>query len=620
MTGIDIISADVIECMNKINGTPTSANEDERGMTKEYLTSMMSGLQSCVVNIRNTNAFMLMTINRCLDYTKASNGLKLVPKNETIDLMETIHMPLQCMTNIQNKMKITLQSYEDQGICSHIITDRQWLQENLLCLLSNAVKYSGEGEVLIVVSKVTRALDFGENKFHPASPTKLCYHIEDEIITSDPENYRPPSSVAENPQLPVSPPSSIPSSTPRFSIRSSQFSFFRGNVPRESTTMNSNGFEGFPSMRPRMSMLNTGKVIPSSLAASTRPMKGLLHPFGQSIAHHLENPSDIESQKLCGSNVPNTRMSVISNASQITHITSDPISDKSFHEELMFEVIDTGIGISKDAMKSLFNPFKQTQRLAGGTGLGLYSLAKRIEALKGKYGVHQRVDGKQGSVFWFSIPYRADAVTASLANLTKDEKSNSLGRRESYIEPQGLLMTSQLHGLGVNTSIPASASPTPAMTSACASPRNLQKESSAPQFSVLIVEDTPSIAKMTSMMLKRQKHRTAVAENGQIALKMLYDDQTVDIKYDVVLMDLQMPVMDGLEATRRIRARETAEIRDNAGGNHQIVIGVSANSDYETMEEAFNAGIDDFLPKPFSIEAFVKAVQSIRERLERIEM
>lgn len=59
-------------------------------------------------------------------------------------------------------------------------------------------------------------------------------------------------------------------------------------------------------------------------------------------------------------------------------------------------------------MQALFSPFKQTQRLAGGTGLGLYSLAKRLEALNGRYGVAKRRDGRQGSLFWFSIPYRPD--------------------------------------------------------------------------------------------------------------------------------------------------------------------------------------------------------------------
>eukprot|EP00969_Alexandrium_andersonii_P052145 2289758-Alexandrium_andersonii.AAC.1 len=61
------------------------------------------------------------------------------------------------------------------------------------------------------------------------------------------------------------------------------------------------------------------------------------------------------------------------------------------------EVEDTGIGMSEEAMKNLFSAFKQAQRLAGGTGLGLFSLAKRIEALNGKCGVAARSDGQQGS-------------------------------------------------------------------------------------------------------------------------------------------------------------------------------------------------------------------------------
>eukprot|EP01031_Cornospumella_fuschlensis_P025063 gene25063-30272_t len=79
---------------------------------------------------------------------------------------------------------------------------------------------------------------------------------------------------------------------------------------------------------------------------------------------------------------------------------------------LRFEVSDHGIGLSDEAMLTLFNPFKQAQRLAGGTGLGLYSLARRIEALRGDYGVYGRPDEQQGSVFWFAIPYRPDRVSA----------------------------------------------------------------------------------------------------------------------------------------------------------------------------------------------------------------
>ena len=72
---------------------------------------------------------------------------------------------------------------------------------------------------------------------------------------------------------------------------------------------------------------------------------------------------------------------------------------------VLVTVEDTGIGLSDEAKRTVFSTTQQV-RDSGGTGLGLYSLAKRIEALGGKYGVKNRSDGKQGSLFWFSFPYQ----------------------------------------------------------------------------------------------------------------------------------------------------------------------------------------------------------------------
>jgi hypothetical protein len=85
---------------------------------------------------------------------------------------------------------------------------------------------------------------------------------------------------------------------------------------------------------------------------------------------------------------------------------------------MVIEVEDTGIGMTDDAMKMLFNPFNQTQRLAGDTGLGLFSLAKRVEALQGKYEVRRRRDGRQDCLFWFAMRYRPDHFMAVVYNNT----------------------------------------------------------------------------------------------------------------------------------------------------------------------------------------------------------
>ena len=100
------------------------------------------------------------------------------------------------------------------------------------------------------------------------------------------------------------------------------------------------------------------------------------------------------------------REGFIHSASVIGHDVGLSASNKSGKMMLTFYVEDNGIGISEEKQQVLFQPFKQAQRLAGGTGLGLFSLARRLEALGGRYGVCGRSDGASGSVFWFSFPYR----------------------------------------------------------------------------------------------------------------------------------------------------------------------------------------------------------------------
>eukprot|EP00599_Poterioochromonas_sp_BG-1_P001505 CAMPEP_0173146148 /NCGR_PEP_ID=MMETSP1105-20130129/8313_1 /TAXON_ID=2985 /ORGANISM="Ochromonas sp., Strain BG-1" /LENGTH=252 /DNA_ID=CAMNT_0014060279 /DNA_START=88 /DNA_END=847 /DNA_ORIENTATION=+ len=237
----------------------------------------------------------------------------------------------------------------------------------------------------------------------------------------------------------------------------------------------------------------------------------------------------------------------------------DPCAEGTLEHYLLFEIEDTGIGLSEEAMKHLFNPFKQAQRLAGGTGLGLYSLAKRVEALNGNYGVRKRTDRRQGSLFWFAIPYKADtAASAAAEGVTIKSMA-----REAVVE--------------------------------------YKADAPADNLKILIVDDAPSILKMSSMMLKRQGHQIWTAENGEIALKRIEEKWRGSGKgFDLVLMDLQMPVMDGLEATRRLRAME-AEGRDSSFEisltSHLLIFGVSANSDHDTMKAAFDAGVDDFIGK-----------------------
>lgn len=154
--GLDLIN-DILNAAHEKVEAHTKAGEV---LTVDMFLKCFTSVHSCLTNIRNTNSFMLMTINRCIDYTKASKGMKLVPKYETVDLVEALQFPIECMCNIQERIGIKLEALSSD-VCTHIITDKQWLQENLLCLLSNAVKYSAEGDVAITANLISpKSIDF----------------------------------------------------------------------------------------------------------------------------------------------------------------------------------------------------------------------------------------------------------------------------------------------------------------------------------------------------------------------------------------------------------------------------------------------------------------------------
>jgi CheY-like chemotaxis protein len=259
----------------------------------------------------------------------------------------------------------------------------------------------------------------------------------------------------------------------------------------------------------------------------------------------------------------------------------------SDHSTIRISVEDSGIGISEKACKDLFQPFKQVQRLAGGTGLGLYSLSNRIRALNGSRGVTARPDGKQGSVFWFSIPYRPDP------HFLTEPREDGMKSPDPIRSPRASDGSVTPEHAGTPTDI---------SSLLCSSASSMCQKR---RLHVLLVDDSPSILKVVGRALRSKAYDVVTAENGSAGLDLLINEYAIR-KFDVVLMDLQMPIMDGIEAVRRYREFESTHLDKEDGltgstASRLFIIGMSANSDAATKQCASDVGMDEFLAKPFTI-------------------
>jgi two-component system, sensor histidine kinase len=224
---------------------------------------------------------------------------------------------------------------------------------------------------------------------------------------------------------------------------------------------------------------------------------------------------------------------------------------------LHFEVKDTGIGISDAARERLFSSFSQvdssTTRRFGGTGLGLAISKRLVIGMGGTIGVNS-VEG-QGSCFWFDLPLQ-DASDPDTA-----------------LRAQPLVNSAELAKVTRDTALAARA---PAL--------------------ILLVEDHPINQKLALALLARMGYAVDLAENGLLAVQAAARQP-----YDLILMDMQMPEMDGLEAARRIRS--------DAGPNQSTrIIALTANAMESDKQACRAAGMDDYLSKPFNREALANCI------------
>ena len=251
---------------------------------------------------------------------------------------------------------------------------------------------------------------------------------------------------------------------------------------------------------------------------------------------------------------------LVGNAVKFTHegkvvVHADLESETEKYALIRFSVKDTGIGIPVDKRKNIFSQFTQadasTTRKFGGTGLGLAISKHLVELMGGEIGLISE-EGK-GSEFWFTV------------RLLKQAKKGP-----DSIPQTDIIVT-----------------------------RHSIRETKREPMRILLVEDNKINQKVALGILKKLNFSVNVANNGVEAINLLENTN-----YDLVLMDCQMPEMDGYEATRHIRNSESKVF------NHQIpVIAITANAMVGDREKCIEAGMDDYLSKPIKRKALMKMLE-----------
>ncbi|MEH2285836.1 MAG: ATP-binding protein [Nostoc sp.] len=247
--------------------------------------------------------------------------------------------------------------------------------------------------------------------------------------------------------------------------------------------------------------------------------------------------------------------------------------------EIQFSVKDTGIGIPRDRLERLFKAFSQVDssitRQYGGTGLGLAICKQLCELMGGRIWVESELNA--GSTFYFTITASVIPEESAAASVVFSQQEIQKAIKSPEVEQLAFKSQDILELSSHKTPCP----PLPASSSESPDLHKLR---------ILLTEDNLVNQKIALKQLKNLGYSADIANNGKEALQLLEK-----IPYDLILMDCQMPVLDGLETTKQIHRWQESSF---ASGRRPVIIAMTANAMKQDKQLCLDAGMDDYLSKP----------------------
>ena len=311
--------------------------------------------------------------------------------------------------------------------------------------------------------------------------------------------------------------------------------------------------------------IEAGKLELESIAVDLRDVLGNVESFTRPHAEkkgldlRIQADADLPARVLGDAlRIRQVLLNLVDNAIKFTKagsvaVRARRLSGGGDRAMVRFSVEDTGIGVPADKREAIFESFTQadgsTTRKYGGTGLGMTISRELVALMGGEMGLESR-EG-EGSTFWFDVEF--DVCSEADCD---------------FASPSG--------GEGL-TRIP---------------------KAERGNYSVLIAEDYPTNREVVRSHLERAGYCPTVAENGLEALAASWRKQ-----FDLIFMDIQMPVMDGLEATRRLREQNPAYA-------DTPIVALTANADFDARQACLKAGMNDVVTKPVRSKALLATVEA----------